>query len=193
MKVFAGLYDMTLAWSGRPRSDWYLAGLGVAESVVFPVPVEALLVPMALARPNSWARQALIATLSTVLGGALGYALGAWAWEWAAQWLDAGRIAQVQQQFAHGGVWAVFLVVFVAAFSPIPYKVFTVTAGFLAVAFLPFLAASLAGRGARFYLVAGLVRLAGPAAEPWLRRHVEGLGWLAVALLALFGAVQLWG
>ena len=188
MRLFAGLYDTALAWSGRPRSDWYLAGLSAAESVVFPVPVEALLVPMALARPESWARLALIATAASVLGGALGYALGAWAWDWAAQWPASDHLAQAQAWFAQWGAW----VVLVAAFSPIPYKAFTITAGFLSVSFLPFLAASAAGRGARFYLVAGLVRLAGPAAQPWIRRHVEALGWLAVAALAVLIAVQVW-
>lgn len=189
MRVFAGLYDRVLSWSARERSDWYLGGLSAAESVVFPVPVEVLLVPMVLARPSDWARLALIATIASVAGGILGYAIGFWAWEWIGAWQDEAQLLQVKEWFGTWGAW----VVFAAAFSPVPYKVFTITAGFLSVSFFPFLIASLLGRGARFYLVARLTHVAGPAAEPWIRRHVEMLGWLLLAALALLWAMGVWG
>ena len=76
------------------------------------------------------------------------------------------------------GVWVVFL----AGFSPIPYKIFTVSAGFLQMALLPFLLASAIGRGARFFLVAGLMRWGGAAMEQKLRQYVEAIGWSVVVL-----------
>ena len=82
--------------------------------------------------------------------------------------------------FEQYGVW----VVFIAGFSPIPYKIFTISAGFLQMAFLPFLIASAVGRGARFYLVAGLMRWGGARMEQELRKYVEVIGW-AVIMLAI--------
>ena len=192
MRLFAGLYERVLSWAGRPRAAWYLAALGFAESTVFPVPADALLAPMVLARPAAWLRLAALLTAASVLGGIAGYLLGAWAFEQAAPWLldDAGaELARLRELFREWGVW----IVLAAAFTPVPYKAFTLGAGFLAVPFAPFVLASAVGRGARFLLVAGLVRGGGAALEDWLRRHAEPLGWsLTLALLALL-AYRLWG
>ena len=90
------------------------------------------------------------------------------------------------QWFKDYGVWVVFL----AGFSPIPYKIFTVSAGFLQMAFLPFVLASAVGRGARFFLVAALMRWGGAAMEQKLRQYVEVLGW-GVVILAIFAYLLL--
>ena len=192
MKLFAGLYERVLSWAGRPRAPWYLAALGFAESTVFPVPADVLLAPMVLARPAAWLRLTALLTAASVLGGAAGYLLGAWAFEQAAPWLlddPGGEFARVRELFREWGVWMVLA----AAFTPVPYKAFTLSAGFLAVPFAPFVLASVAGRGARFLLVAGLVRAGGAALEDWLRRRAEPLGWgLTLALLGVL-AYRLWG
>ena len=91
-------------------------------------------------------------------------------------WQD--KFAQALAWFEHYGVW----VVFIAGFSPIPYKVFTIGAGLLQMAFLPFLLASAVGRGARFFLVAALMKWGGARMEQKLRQYVEVLGWLVVSL-----------
>lgn len=88
--------------------------------------------------------------------------------------------------FEKWGVWVVFL----AGFSPIPYKLFTVSAGFLHMAFLPFLLASAIGRGLRFFMVAGLIRWGGVAMEQKLRQWVDVLGWAIVAALVIFYFVK---
>lgn len=182
MKLFTPLYDWVLSWAGKKHAARYLGALSAAESVIVPVPVEALLVPMVLAQPTAWARLAALATVTSVAGGVIGYGLGVWAWDVIEPLVDPADFVAVQQWFAAYGVW----VVLIAAFTPIPYKIFTVSAGFLSVSFLPFLLASALGRGARFVLVAGLVMLAGPAAEPVLRRHIETLGWAVIALFILW-------
>lgn len=117
--------------------------------------------------------------------GIAGYWLGYFAFDaWLApiieSWGYTHKIETATQWFADYGVW----VVFVAGFSPIPYKVFTTSAGFLQMAFFPFLIASAVGRGARFFLVAGLMRWGGAPMEAKLRQYVEVLGW-AVVLLAV--------
>jgi membrane protein YqaA with SNARE-associated domain len=144
-----------------------------------------MLMPMSLARPDRWIRYALLTTIASVLGGVAGYLIGMWAFEWLESILTTGgyedRFEQAKNLFSTWGVWAVLA----AGFSPIPYKLFTITAGLLSMAFIPFLIASAIGRGARFFLVAGLVAKAGPTMEPTILKYIEWLGWLVVGLLIM--------
>lgn len=183
MRLFAPLYDRVLGWAAHPKARWYLGALSFAESSFFPVPPDVMLAPMALARPVDAWRLALLTTLTSVAGGALGYAIGYFALDLVEPWLvSAGYwegYLQVQDWFRTWGFWAVLA----AGFSPIPYKLFTIAAGALAMLLPAFLLASAVGRGGRFFLVAGLIRWGGAPMEARLRRHVEFLGWLFVGLL----------
>lgn len=186
MKIFQPCYDMAIRWSRHRHASRYLGGLSFAESMFFPIPPDVMLAPMALSQPSRAWYFALLTTLTSVLGGIAGYVLGYFAFE---AWLQplivsAGyqpKLDQAMHWFTDYGVWVIFL----AGFSPIPYKVFTISAGFLQMAFLPFVLASAIGRGARFFLVAGLMRWGGSAMEAKLRQYVEVLGWLVVALAIL--------
>lgn len=189
--MFRGLYDRVLAWSGHPRAPQYLAVLSAAESSVFPIPPDVMLAPMCLAQPRrAWAF-ATLCTASSVFGGLIGYLLGRLAFHWIEPWLMASRYAPAFENavaaFDVHGFWYILL----AGFSPIPYKVFTVSAGVVGMPVLPFLVGSVLGRGGRFFLVAGLIRLGGEDAARRLRRHVDMLGWTTVAL-ALVVAAILW-
>lgn len=185
MKLFQPMYDMALRWAKHPSASRYLAGLSFAESVIFPVPPDVMLAPMSLSRPDRAWHFALLTTIASIIGGVAGYLLGYFAFD---SWLkpiieSAGythKLETAMEWFELYGVWVVFL----AGFSPIPYKVFTISAGFLQMAFLPFLIASAIGRGARFYLVAALMRWGGARMEAELRKYVEVLGW-AVIILAI--------
>ncbi len=185
MRLFGPLYDRVLAWAAHRHAPRYLGVLSFAESSFFPVPPDVMLAPMTLARPEAATRLALLTTVASVLGGLAGYAIGYFAMDLAEPWMrDAGYwegYLEVRHWFERWGFWAVLA----AGFSPIPYKLFTIAAGTLAM-FLPaFVLASLVGRGARFFLVAYLVRWGGPAVESRLRTHVEILGWAFVALLVI--------
>ncbi|MDO6565796.1 YqaA family protein [Alteromonas sp. 1_MG-2023] len=185
MKLFEPMYDMAIRWARHRHAVKYLGGLSFAESVFFPIPPDVMLAPMALSQPDKAWRFALITTLASILGGIAGYWLGYFAFDaWLSpiieSWGYTHKIETATQWFADYGVW----VVFVAGFSPIPYKVFTTSAGFLQMAFFPFLIASAVGRGARFFLVAGLMRWGGAPMEAKLRQYVEVLGW-AVVLMAV--------
>jgi membrane protein YqaA with SNARE-associated domain len=184
MKIFEPLYEMVLRWSRHRHAERYLAALSFSESSFFPIPVDVMLAPMVLAeRSKAW-RYAAIAALFSVLGGVAGYAIGWSMFEAVEPWLSEshywGSYLTARSWFDEYGVW----VVFVAGFSPIPYKVFTIAAG-VAVLNLPaFIIASLIGRGARFFLVAGLVYAGGERFEKTLARNVEMIGWAVVLLVA---------
>lgn len=186
MRLFSKLYDRVMSWSRHRHAQWYLGGLSFAESSFFPIPPDVMLAPMSMAQPAKAWRFALLTTLASVAGGLLGYLIGMFAFELIQPLVGAGgryaeAFAQGQEWFHRWGVWAVFL----AGFSPIPYKIFTITAGVLSMAVLPFLLASSVGRGARFFLVAALMAWGGEAMEQRLRRYVDTIGWVMLALIAL--------
>lgn len=185
MKLFTTLYDLCLKWAKHRHAEKYLAGLSCAESTFFPIPPDVMLAPMVLGQPDKAWRFAWITTIASVIGGIIGYALGFYAFETfinpiIQQWGYADKLASAEKWFADYGVW----VVFIAGFSPIPYKVFTISAGALAMAFFPFLLASAVGRGARFFLVATLMKYGGPPMESKLKQYIEYIGW-AVVILAV--------
>lgn len=185
MRIFSPLYDRAMRWARHPHAPWYLGGLSFAESSFFPIPPDVMLAPMSMAQPNRAFRFATLTTLTSVLGGLLGYLIGMFAFELVEPFLQEGRYAEgFERAKAWFDQWG-FLAVLVAGFSPIPYKVFTITAGVLAMAFLPFVLASFVGRGARFYLVAGLMAWGGEGMEQKLRRWVDWLGWLTVAAVVV--------
>ena len=124
--------------------------------------------------------------MASVLGGLVGYLIGHFAFQLIEPLVGPG--GQYHEAFSHAeawferwGVWAIF----VAGFSPIPYKIFTISAGVLSMALLPFVLASAVGRGARFFLVAGLMAWGGEPMERRLRQWVDGLGWALVVLVVL--------
>ena len=192
MKIFSALYEWTLKWAEHKFAPRILAVLTFAESVFFPIPPDVLLAPMVMAqREKAW-RFATITTIASVLGGIVGYGLGylmfdPWIQPLITEFGYQARFDKAMLWFSEWGVW----VVFIAGFSPIPYKLFTVSAGFLNMAFLPFLIASAVGRGMRFFMVAGIIRWGGAAMEKKLKQWVDVLGWLVViAIVVAFIATR---
>ena len=183
MKLFTTLYDTCLKWAKHKHAEKYLGALSCAESTFFPIPPDVMLAPMVLGQTDKAWRFAWITTIASVIGGIIGYGLGYFAFESFISPLitDMGyaeKLALAELWFADYGVW----VVFIAGFSPIPYKVFTISAGALAMAFLPFVIASTIGRGARFFLVAAFMKYGGPPMEAKLKKYIEYLGWGVVVL-----------
>jgi len=183
--MFKQLYDKVLNWSRHRHAEKYLAGLSFAESSFFPVPPDVMLAPMVLAEPDKAIRLALLTTIASVFGGMLGYGIGYFLFDSIAPWLQESRYwdkyLTAESWFKEWGVWAVF----VAGFSPIPYKVFTIAAGVLQMAFIPFVLASAIGRGARFFLLSILISAGGEKLESGLRKYMDWIGWAVVVLVAL--------
>lgn len=183
MRLFRTAYAAAMQWARHRHAPWMLAALSFAESSFFPVPPDVMLAPMSLARPERAWHYAAITTGASVLGGLLGYWIGAWAFGSIEAWLQGSHYwGAYQTALSWFETWGV-VAVFVAGFSPIPYKVFTIAAGVLSMSVLPFTLASLVGRGGRFFLVAGLMRWGGARMEAQLNRHIDRLGWATVGLV----------
>lgn len=185
MKIFSPLYNQTMKWSRHPKAPWFLGALSFTESSFFPIPPDVMLAPMCLANPKRAWWFALLTTVASVLGGLLGYTIGFFAFTWIEPFLRESHYWDSYQTavtwFGEWGFWAVFI----AGFSPIPYKVFTIAAGAMSMALLPFTLASLIGRGLRFFLVAGLMAWGGEKMETALHKYVDWLGWATVALVGI--------
>ena len=187
MRIFGPLYDRVIGWARHPHAERYLGALSFAESSFFPIPPDVMLAPMCIAdRRNAW-RFATVTTVTSLLGGVAGYGIGYFLFEAVEPWIhDMGywpAYLKGKEWFDAWGVWAVF----VAGFSPIPYKIFTITAGVAMLNFPGFVIASLIGRGARFFLVAGLVVAGGQKMEEMIPHYVERIGWGVVAIAGAVG------
>jgi membrane protein YqaA with SNARE-associated domain len=185
MNFFSRLYDRVLGWSRHRHAQWYLGGLSFAESSFFPIPPDVMLAPMALARPERAWHFALLTTAASVVGGVFGYLIGLFAFDMIEPLLHSAGYWQTYERavawFEQWGFWAIFL----AGFSPIPYKVFTISSGVVGMAFFPFVIASAVGRGARFYLVAGLMRWGGEKMENTLRVYIDRIGWILILAVVI--------
>lgn len=192
MKLFKPLYEKALLWSMHPRAEPLLAGLSFVEAIIFPVMPEVMLGPMVLARPQRWARLASISLVFSVVGALVGYALGHYAFAWARPLFESlGWMERIDHQVAElseiasRSPWSAFWILVVAGFLPIPLKIFTWASGIVGVPLLPFVASMIVGRGKRVYLLAGVIRLAGPRAEAALHRWIEWIGWGLMVALAM--------
>ncbi|WP_369932947.1 YqaA family protein [Xanthomonas tesorieronis] len=199
MKIFGPLYERAIAWSRHRRAPTFLTGLSFAEAIVFPVPPEVMLAPMSLAQPRRALWFATLSLMGSLAGALVGYMLGHFAFaavqpliEWLGwtQKIDA-QVSHLREVVAESP-WRAFWLLVLAGFTPIPLKIFTWASGIVGIPLLPFLASMLVGRGKRVYLVAGAIRLGGPRAEAALRRWIEPLGWVAMAILALLVVWVLW-
>ena len=192
MTLFSALYARVMQWSRHRHAPWYLGALSFAESSFFPIPPDVMLAPMSLARPAHAWLLAFLTTVTSVAGGLFGYSIGYFAFDLIEPWLRGSSYWPTYQQavvwFGEWGFWAIFI----AGFSPIPYKVFTIAAGALSMVLLPFTLASLIGRGARFFLVAGLMAWGGERMEAVLHRTIDRIGWATVALIVLGILVFQW-
>jgi membrane protein YqaA with SNARE-associated domain len=186
VSLFSNLYEKTLQLSQHQHAPRYLSGLSFAESSFFPIPPDVMLAPMALAnREKAW-HYAFLTTIFSVLGGILGYGIGVFAFDFILPWIEKlGYLHRYEVTQAWFQEWGV-LAIFIAGFSPIPYKVFTIAAGVISMSFLPFILASFVGRGGRFYLVAGMMVWGGDKLQSRLKQYVDIIGWGMVGLIALF-------
>lgn len=190
MKIFSYLYDKALDWSKHRHAPKYLAGMSFAESSFFPIPPDVMLMPMALAKPEKAMWFAFITTIFSLLGGLLGYLIGYALLDLVLPVLDSIHYMEKYERivgfFEAYGFW----IVFVAGFSPIPYKLFTIAAGASSMALLPFILASLVGRGARFYLVAYLMKIGGEKFEPKIRQSVDLIGYGLIIVVMIYIALK---
>jgi len=187
------IYDWTLSLAEKKLAGLWLGLLSFSEASFFPIPPDVLLIPLCLGRLRKAFRFALICSVASVLGGFAGYAMGAFAWEGLSPWFfqyvpgfTEEKFARIQEWYAEWG-WPL---VFLAGFSPIPYKIFTIASGVLGMALLPFILASAVSRSARFFLVAALVAKFGEPMKEKIDKHFNLLA-LVFGLLLVGGFLAL--
>ena len=181
---FRRLYHWVLDWAHRPGGPVALFGIAAAESFIFPIPPDVLLIPLALGNPRRALRFAALCTVGSVLGAMLGYLIGLGLYE------SVGRpimelYGYADEYAAIGRAYRANLVLALgtAGFTPIPFKVFTIAAGGFHVPFLPFVAVTAVSRGMRFFLVAGLIRAFGEPIREFIERYFNLLTLVFTVLL----------
>ncbi len=191
MKIIRNLYDWVLGWAKTPYGSVALFVLAFSESSFFPIPPDVLLIALALSVPLRAFRYAAICTIGSVLGGGLGYAIGLY-------FIDSvgyniiefygvvDKFEYISSLYNDYDAW----VVAVAGFTPIPYKVFTIAAGAFKVDFSVFIAASIASRAARFFILAALIYRFGEPIKGLIDRYFNLLT-IVFALLLILGFVVL--
>ena len=185
MRLFSRLYALAMKWSVHHNAPRYLAGMSFAESSFFPVPVDIMLAPMSLAKPDKAWHFAFIATLFSVIGGVFGYFAGYYAMDLLEPWIHKlGYWESYQKSILYFTEWGIW-VVFIAGISPIPYKLFTITAGALNMALLPFILISFVARSVRFYAVSGLMLWGGAPMEKKIRKYMDHIGWGVVIIAVI--------
>ena len=170
--ILKNIYLKILELSGKPRSEWVLAIISFTESSIFPIPPDFLLLPMTLAKPLKWIRLALITTIFSVLGGILGYFIGLFLWDTIGEKII--HIYNLKENYNHfkdnynsNGA----IIVFLAGFTPIPYKLITIASGGMQLNLLTFISASLLSRGLRFFIIAGIIRIFGSTAKKYIDKY----------------------
>lgn len=185
------LYDWTVGWSERKGAVWALFLIAVIESSVFPIPPDVLLLALAVGSPQRSLWFAAVTSAGSVIGGIIGYAIGHWAWHLVSGFFIPYIFPQAAfdrvQELYQGNA---FVAILSAAFTPIPYKVFTVAAGVFEVSLTTLVAASAIGRSARFFMVGGAIYLFGAQVKVIIEKYFDWLAW-ALLILGVGGFVAI--
>ena len=191
--MLKNLYKWVLKWADTPYGGWALFIFAFSESSFFPIPPDVLLIALAVGKPKKALTFALICSIGSVLGGILGYLIG---WQFMAVvghkiiafYGLTEKVATMASLYNQYNAWAVGI----AGFTPIPYKVFTITAGAFKINFLIFVLASTVSRSARFFLVGGLIFMFGPRIQVFIDTYFNILAIaFTVLLIASFFLIKI--
>ena len=189
--MIRGLYNWTMSLAQSRYALWALAAISFAESSFFPIPPDVLLFTMVLASRSQWLKLALICTVASVLGGLFGYAIGLFLYESLGKpLLDfygyADKFVDFQSHYNDWGAW----IVFVFGVTPFPYKVITIASGVTQLDIWTFSISSIASRGLRFFVVAGLLYWLGPPIRQFIERWL-GLVFTVFCVMLIGGFIVL--
>ncbi len=185
--LFSKIYNIILKWAEHKNAKNYLMFLSFVEAFILPYPPpDILLAPMVLKNPSQKYQLALITAIFSILGGLCGYLIGYWLFDFIMPYIEllnyGDKLVQLQLWFDKYGIWTIFI----AGFSPIPYKLFTILAGFLSMALIPFLVISLISRWLRFVLVAIIVARFGNTCDVWLKKYIDVLGYVIILAFIIY-------
>ncbi len=167
------IYDWCIAAAEKPYAVWLLAAVSFAESSFFPLPLDVMLIPMSLARPQRAWFYALVCTAASVIGGLLGYAIGSLLYDSVGHWLIqlygyGDKVEAFRASYAQYGAWIILL----KGLTPIPYKIVTITSGFANYNIWLFILFSIIARGGRFFFVAILLNRYGVTIRHYIEKHL---------------------
>ena len=189
--MFKELYNKTIKLAGHKRSKSFLGFISFIESFIFPIPPDVLIIPMTIARKHEWIRIALIATIGSVLGACLGYFIGYVFFNeiglkiFEIYGVDDASFLK-DKVSSEGGVIAWITLLAIAGFSPVPFKLLTITSGFIHFNIFYFIIISILTRGSRFFLVAFLIGNFGPAMQKILEKKLLKFSIIASIIIIVF-------
>lgn len=184
MKFFTNIYDYVIGLAYKEKVTRYLYGLSFIESFIFPIPPDILLAPIALTKKYNWIKIAFNTTLFSVLGGLVGYIIGLYLYESSIlnKIVEENIFIEVKNLFLEHG----FLIMIIAGFTPLPFKAFTITAGYMSIALIPFVISSFIGRGLRFFIVAAIFHYFGLIMANRIKKYFEYIGLIITFILIYF-------
>ena len=181
MNFFTNIYDYIIKLAEKKNVTRYLYGLSFIESFIFPIPPDVLLAPIALTRKYNWILIAFNTTLFSVLGGLVGYVIGSYLHDLSIlnSFIHKNTFFEVKNLFNQHG----FIIIILAGFTPLPFKAFTITAGYMSIQLIPFIIASFIGRAIRFFIVAVIFHYFGKSLANKLKKYFEYIGILITIMI----------
>ena len=181
--MFNNLYKKCLDLAAHKSSKYYLAIVSFVESSFFPIPPDVMIVPMVISKKNDFIKIFLITTIFSVLGGMLGYLIGAFFFDFGSQIMSfygyENKLSSIKENLVNSdGFYAWLGILFLAGFTPLPYKVFTIASGLISFNFFIFIVISLVSRGLRFFIVSYLSYKFGNLFTEFMEKH--GSKWFTI-------------
>ena len=181
MNIFTNIYDYVIKLAEKKNVTRYLYGLSFVESFIFPIPPDVLLAPIALTRKYNWILIAFNTTIFSVFGGLVGYVIGSYLYDLSIlnSFIHKNNFFQAKNLFNQHG----FMIIILAGFTPLPFKAFTITAGYMSIQLIPFIIASFIGRALRFFIVAAIFHYLGKSLADKLKKYFEYIGILITIMI----------
>ena len=192
--MFTELYNKCLKLAAHKNSNYFLGAISFIESSFFPIPPDVMIVPMAIAKKKEYLKIFLIATIFSVLGGIFGYVIGSFFFDFAMNIVNfynyEDKVINIKDALSQGdGFYTWLAILFLAGFTPLPYKVFTITSGLISFNLVIFIIISFISRGLRFFIVSYLSSKFGDAFTDYMNRY--GQKWFTIVglIFVIIGAI----
>ena len=192
--MFKSLYKKCLDLAAHKSSKYYLAVVSFIESSFFPIPPDVMIIPMVISKKKDFIKIFLISTIFSVLGGILGYLIGAFFFDFGSEIMNfygyENKLSNIKNNLENSdGFYAWLSVLFLAGFTPLPYKVFTIASGLIGFNFLIFVLISFISRGLRFFIVSYLSYRFGNLFNEYMDKH--GSKWFTIVgiLIVIIGII----
>ena len=188
--MFTKLYNKTIELAGNKNSKFFLGGISFIESFIFPIPPDVIIIPMTIAKPKSWLKIVLIATIGSVLGAILGYLIGYIFFNeigikiFELYGVDNASFLK-EKVSSEGGAIAWMTLLAIAGFTPVPFKLLTITSGFVQFNIFYFIIVSFLTRGLRFFIIAFLIGKFGPTIRKIIEKKLIALSIIFAVIITI--------